>query len=523
MGDSAQNDIRRGYARPGEIDKSLLDAESLQKRQSVAQNPKSGTPVAGSVASKSTALHPAVELNPSRLSPRPVTGIVGLESIPLRQGAELKPSRGSLADSAGIAESKLTPFSQSAGQNPGTESPSPTRIVESKSTALRPGAELQPSRRSLADPIGIGQSEPIPVRQGVGLEVNRKSPALPARALESKAIPYRQGVEPHRNRSSSIPLTGRDAIRRRTAVTARFALLPDRKMQWGRIGLSAVGQLAFLGFLLACPIIFPQTMQTALKFDVIELMQPVTEVPVPPPTPPPPKVIKIKPKVRPPEPKPVVPEPVPELNPRQPHIFVVPKPALPKVHTVDVKLVDLKPNLEQTKIVLLTDQPKPPKEDPPVKKVQTGGFGDPVGILPPGNPNRAGNLKQAGLPQLPSGPGVGNGTSGAQGARATVATDGAKGAPATAGVTAGVDILSMPHPVYSTEGRSLRMEGDVVLEVVFLASGEVQVIRVLNGLGHGLDEAAIEAAKQIHFKPAKRDGRPFDFPARMRIEFRLAK
>jgi TonB family protein len=67
------------------------------------------------------------------------------------------------------------------------------------------------------------------------------------------------------------------------------------------------------------------------------------------------------------------------------------------------------------------------------------------------------------------------------------------------------------------------MEGDVVLEVVFLASGQVQVIRVVSGLGHGLDEAAIQAAKQIHFRPAKRDGLPVDSPARVRIEFRLAK
>ena len=45
---------------------------------------------------------------------------------------------------------------------------------------------------------------------------------------------------------------------------------------------------------------------------------------------------------------------------------------------------------------------------------------------------------------------------------------------------------------------------------------------VVSGLGHGLDEAAVQAAQQIKFKPAKRDGQPVDFPARVRIEFRLA-
>ena len=63
---------------------------------------------------------------------------------------------------------------------------------------------------------------------------------------------------------------------------------------------------------------------------------------------------------------------------------------------------------------------------------------------------------------------------------------------------------------------------EVVLDMVFQADGTVQVNGVISGLGHGLDEAAVRAAQQIKFKPAKRDGQPIDFPARVRIEFRLA-
>ena len=88
--------------------------------------------------------------------------------------------------------------------------------------------------------------------------------------------------------------------------------------------------------------------------------------------------------------------------------------------------------------------------------------------------------------------------------------------------TTQVDILDKPRPEYTAEGRSLKIEGDVVLDVVFLASGSLQVSHVVSGLGHGLDEAAVRAAQQIKFKPAKRDGQPVDFPARVRIEFRLA-
>ena len=88
--------------------------------------------------------------------------------------------------------------------------------------------------------------------------------------------------------------------------------------------------------------------------------------------------------------------------------------------------------------------------------------------------------------------------------------------------TSTVDILDKPRPEYTAEGRSLKLEGDVVLDVVFLANGSVQVNRVVSGLGHGLDEAAGRAAQQIKFKPAKQDGQPVDFPARVRIEFRMA-
>jgi TonB family protein len=90
------------------------------------------------------------------------------------------------------------------------------------------------------------------------------------------------------------------------------------------------------------------------------------------------------------------------------------------------------------------------------------------------------------------------------------------------GATTPVDILDKPRPQYTAEGRSMKIEGDVVLDMVFLANGSIQVNRVISGLGHGLDEAAMQAAQQIKFKPAKREGQAVDFPARVRIEFRLA-
>jgi len=347
-------------------------------------------------------------------------------------------------------------------------------------------------------------------------------------------------------------------------VGARLSLLPDSKPRWDRIGLSAAGQISILIFLLLIPVIFPQHMKTALKFQIVELMQPVTEIPVAPPPP------EVKPKVKPPEPKPVDPKPA-KLNPKQPHVFLTAKAEAPKLRTVEAKPVELNPAFDKVKIDVPTNQPKRPKDDvkvgnissgsaapatvvAPLNKVQTGGFGDPNGIPGKGDPNKGTNVNRRGSPALPGGPGYGNGTGGDKGIRGTVASTGfgngianppppakrgtiqstgfadqtvateapKKKAVASESDTTPVAILDKPRPVYTAEGRTLRIEGDVVLEMVFLANGTIQVNRVVSGLGHGLDEAATRAAQQIKFKPARREGQPVDFPARVRIEFRLA-
>jgi TonB family protein len=85
-----------------------------------------------------------------------------------------------------------------------------------------------------------------------------------------------------------------------------------------------------------------------------------------------------------------------------------------------------------------------------------------------------------------------------------------------------VEILYKPKPVYTEEARRLKIEGEVLLEVIFTGAGEVKVLCVAKGLGHGLDEAAVQAATRMRFKPAERDGRKVDSPATARITFSLA-
>jgi TonB family protein len=189
--------------------------------------------------------------------------------------------------------------------------------------------------------------------------------------------------------------------------------------------------------------------------------------------------------------------------------------------------------------------------------VQTGGFGDPHGIPAQANTGKAVNIAAAGSFDLPSGAGYGNGNGGAKGARGVVASsgfgsgtavgDGSRTASSADVQTTGfgdagvavaatprahgevstvpvlpAEILSKPAPVYTQEARTLKIEGEVLLEVVLEASGSLHVVRVMRGLGHGLDDNAVKAAEQIHFRPATRNGQPADSTVVLHIIFQLA-
>jgi TonB family protein len=551
MGDSAPIDLRRRYARPDEFEapNSVLESNAFKQR------------LGGELKSERTSPVP-----PSRQLPAEASKPVPREPAPTGSQARLSVK---VPPSRELHAGEVSNPIRRNSTHPGNSEAHLSVNVEHPRSALPLSREVRGGESHL-------RRNPVPVKSEARLSVNLHQHARaavpvsrelrlggesqPRRSLAPVRSDARLSVDSQQYRRSPAPLAAREAIPRRR-TSARFELLPEPEPRWNQIGVSAVAQLAFLGLLLLSPMIFPQQMETALRFDVVDLMQPVTLPPATPPPPPP----KIKPKLQPREPKPVVPKPKPveveppQLNPKQPHVFLILKPQLPKVHNVEAKPVDLKPIFAQAEIVLTSNQPKRPKEEikapnlrpmrpkeeinapslglgslpatvaAAANKVQTGGFGDPHGMHGPANPSKAANINAAGSPNLPGGPGYGNGTGGAQGARGTLAsTEGPKsngagtGGAATGGATTGVAILSKPNPAYSTEARTKKLEGDVVLEVVFLSSGQVQVIRVVSGLGHGLDEAAIQAARMIRFRPAQRDGQPVDFHAHVRIEFRLA-
>jgi TonB family protein len=204
---------------------------------------------------------------------------------------------------------------------------------------------------------------------------------------------------------------------------------------------------------------------------------------------------------------------------------------------------------------------------------KTGGFGDPVGVKPNPDANRpatiaavgsfagapgvgqgAGAARKGAVQGVAFGSGVANGVPGGKDTRGTIASagfsngvvggtgkPGGTGSVAQSGFSgtgfgqnspraAAVEqvhatplvVISKPRAAYTAEARHLRIEGDVTLQVRFLASGQVQVLQVLNGLGHGLDEQAKVVAEGIRFKPATKDGQPVDQVTVIRVTFQLA-
>jgi TonB family protein len=201
----------------------------------------------------------------------------------------------------------------------------------------------------------------------------------------------------------------------------------------------------------------------------------------------------------------------------------------------------------------------PPTVNAPVEKVQTGGFGDPNGVPGQGKANSHLQIANLGSFDLPPGPGKGNGTGGSTGISGTVASAGfgsgiaspsngdgrssGRGSIQSAGFAnqantlvpasrphvadsgpdrSPVEITSKPNPVYTDEARALKLEGEVLLEVLFQANGQLHVNRVVRGLGHGLDEAAVAAATKMRFKPAFDHGQPVDSTAVVHVLFQLA-
>ena len=109
------------------------------------------------------------------------------------------------------------------------------------------------------------------------------------------------------------------------------------------------------------------------------------------------------------------------------------------------------------------------------------------------------------------GPGLGEGSGGGIGA----------GVFHVGGGVSAPRVLYEPEPEFSEEARKAKHQGIVVLAVVIAPDGRPRDLRVINSLGMGLDEKAVEAVRKWRFEPAHKDGRPVAVQVQIEVAFRL--
>jgi len=200
------------------------------------------------------------------------------------------------------------------------------------------------------------------------------------------------------------------------------------------------------------------------------------------------------------------------------------KPSTAPVHLGDTFGVTPNPNATRPATVAAIGNPYGGMEGPSVAPhgvVGSTGIGN--GTKAGSNAGVVGKVASAGIPGATSQTGTGNiGKVASAGIPAVTTQVAAAPAPAVQPVLTSLEVLSKPAPAYTPEARQLKVQGDVVLRVTFLASGQVVVQGLVHGLGHGLDEEARRVAEQIRFRPATRNGQPVDLTTNIIITFQLA-
>jgi TonB family protein len=185
---------------------------------------------------------------------------------------------------------------------------------------------------------------------------------------------------------------------------------------------------------------------------------------------------------------------------------------------------------------IIPPDPNPPKIKNPSLIVASTIYGDPKALPPMRGPIG----DPSGVPAPPSsGPGSGAGIG--RGAGAGVGSgDGGGLGPGRGGNLGGGNmgiggggsvepmtaslrptILYREKAKYTEEARQNKVQGSVVLQVVFHANGTIADVKVVRGLPDGLTEKAIEAAKRIRFQPAVKNGAAVSVRGTLDFSFNL--
>jgi len=186
----------------------------------------------------------------------------------------------------------------------------------------------------------------------------------------------------------------------------------------------------------------------------------------------------------------------------------LPKQALRQFTPPMAELANSNPKLTMEPSIIV-----PP--DVTLPNVNMSQYGDPLGRLGPASngPGSGGGIGSGhgtGVGRG-DGPGVGLGSGGGVGG----------GVYKVGGGVTAPTVLFKTDPEYSEEARKAKYQGVVLLSIEVSADGLAKNIHVIQSLGLGLDEKAVEAVKKWKFRPGTRNGQPVTVLATVEVRFRL--
>jgi periplasmic protein TonB len=189
------------------------------------------------------------------------------------------------------------------------------------------------------------------------------------------------------------------------------------------------------------------------------------------------------------------------------------------------------PERREPKPIVPTPDPPEPKPAPPLAAEQLPVVVAPIVTAPADARTRIGVLEETPAQADSHGPGTGGGAGTGTGTGLGQG-DGSGVGPGSGGGTGGGPyrpgsgitpprLLKEVRADYTEEARTRGLTGEVVLEIVVRRDGSVGDVRILQGLGSGLNERAVQAVRQWRFSPAQRQGTPVDVIVEVAVEFRL--
>ncbi len=82
-------------------------------------------------------------------------------------------------------------------------------------------------------------------------------------------------------------------------------------------------------------------------------------------------------------------------------------------------------------------------------------------------------------------------------------------------------VIYRVEPQYSEEARKAKYQGTVVFSAIVRKDGTLDMLKMLRGIGLGLDENAVKALRQWKFRPGMKNGVPVDVYLNVEVNFSL--